>query len=584
MTDAPPRVSARLRRALGAVLPFVGFLGIAFALTAGAWHDPSHVWPGPPGDAYKFMDFLAWTPYAIAHAHNPLFMGVIDYPAGVNLTWETAAPLGGVAVWPVSALFGPVAAYNVFILASITLDGWCTYLWLRRHVRSPWAAALAAVVIATGPWTSMHAPQLNLISFWPIPLIFMAAEDLLRGTRRRVVAGLILGVLFGVQLYLAEELAVLAAIALAVGVVATLIVLRSRVRPAIARVVAAGAVAVGTGLVLAAPMLIYQFRGPRRIHGLIQPRNYYVTDLQNLLIPTPSTWAWPHSLTATGIAKWTGLFEATSYIGIALLVVTLYVCIRWWREPLVKVLALTAVGVAILSLGPHLHVGGTDTGIRLPGVIFDHLPGLENLLPVRLSLITALALTLLLAIGLDRTLFSHPLQRVDVAAASALGLVAVASLVSVLPLPTSSVSIPQYFQSGGGASHLPAGTVALVGPYIDDGATTPVVMLWQAQTNFRITLIDALAITADANGNPTFLPENPVRDAFDQIQLDGRLPDESDTLRQNLLATLRSERVGVIIVGPMQNRDLALSFVEWLTGQAPHDTEGVSVWAGLPPV
>lgn len=571
----------QLRRIARGAVPLIAFLGIAFALTAGAWRDPAHSWPGPPGDAYKFMDFLAWSPYAIAHAHNPLFMGVIDYPAGVNLTWETAAPLGALLVSPVTVLFGPVPAYNVFIVVSLALGGWCTYLWLRRHVRSAWAAGLAALVLAMGPWASMHATQLNLVSYWPIPLILMATEDLVRGTRPRVRAGLILGALFAVQLYLAEELAVLVAIGVAIALVIALIVFHDRVRQDLARVVSSGAVAAATGLVLAAPMLIYQFRGPRRIHGLIQPPNFYVTDLQNFLIPTPATWAWPHTLTDAHVLTWTGVAEATGYIGIALLLVVLYATIRWWREPLVKVAAPTALALAILSLGPHLHIGGVDTGIRLPGVIFGHLPLLENLIPARLSLITAFGLALLLATALDRTLVRRPLQRPDVAAMSAISVIAVASMVSTFPLPATSVSIPQYFQPGGGASRLPAGTVALVAPYVDDGATSPVVMLWQAQTGFRFTLIDALAITADAQGHPTFVPDSPVREAFDQIQLAGRLPDESETLRQAVLATLRADRVSVIVVGPMQHRDLAISLIEWLTGRPATDTEGVSVWSGL---
>lgn len=570
-----------VRRVLAASLPFAFFLGVSFAFTAGAWGDPAHTWPGPPGDAYKFMDFFAWTPYAITHGHNPLFMGVIDYPAGVNLTWETAAPLGTLVLAPVTAVFGPIPAYNVFILLSLTLDGWCTYLWLRRHVRSPWAAGLAALVLATGPFVSLHAPQINLVAFWPLPLIFMASEDLLTGRRRRGWAGLTLGVLFAVQLYLAEELALLAAIVLAIALVIAALVYRTRVRPVLGRIVSSGAVAVVAGLVLAAPMLIYQFRGPRPLHGLIHPPNYYVTDLQNIVIPGPTTWAWPHSLTDAHVAAWTGLVEATSYIGVPLLIVAVYASIRWWREPLVKVLALTAIATYILSFGPHLHIGGADTGIRLPAVVFSHLPVLENLIPVRFSFFTDFALALVVAMTLDRTLFRGPVRRPDIAIMSALSLVAVASLVSTFPLFSTSVSVPAYFQPGGGASRLPAGTVALIAPYIDEGLNSPVVMLWQAETNFRVTLIDALAITADAQGNPTFLSENPVRDAFDQIQLQGRLPDESDTLRNNLVATLRADRVSVIIVGPMPHRDLAIAFIGWLTGRSPTNTEGVSVWTGL---
>lgn len=581
MADAQ-RVAALARRTALHVVPFALFLGIAFALTADVWGDPAHTWPGPQGDVYKFIDFMSWVPHAIAHGKDPFFMGVIDYPAGVNLTWETPALLGDVLVWPFTALFGSIPAYNVFILLSITLDGWCTYLWLRRHVRSPWAAALAATLIALGPWVSLHTQQLNLISFWPLPLIAMAAEDLLRGGRSRVWTGLTLGVLFAVQLYLAEELAVLAAIGLVLATAATILALGARVRSAIPRVVSSGAIAIAAALVLTAPLLIYQFKGPRSIHGIIHPPGFYVTDLQNFLVPTGLTWAWPHSLTAADVAKWSGPGEAVGYIGIPLLLIALYALARWWREPLVRIAGLTSAAAAVLSLGPHLHIGGTDTGIRLPGVVFSRLPLLENLIPSRLALITSFGLAFLLAITLDRTLLRAPLRNVSSAVVSTVGLAAVVSMVSALPLPTSSTSIPAYFQPGGGASRLPAGTVALVAPYIDDGAFSPVVMLWQAQSDFHFALTDGLAITADDNGNPTFLPTTPLRTAFDQIQLEGHLPDETAVLRERLLATMHADNVSVIIVGPMQQRELAVEFIDWLTGRTPVDAEGVSVWSGPP--
>ncbi|MGH7687380.1 MAG: hypothetical protein ACREN2_11260 [Candidatus Dormibacteria bacterium] len=581
MADAR-RVSPVLMRLVRTLLPIALYLGVAFALTAGVWHDPAHTWPGPQGDVYKFIDFMSWVPHAIAHGKDPFFMGVIDYPDGVNLTWETPALLGDVLIWPFTALLGPLPAYNVFILLSITLDGWCTYLWLRRHVRSPWAAAPAALLIALGPWVAVHAQQLNLISFWPLPLIFMAAEDLLRGERSRVWTGLVLGVLFAVQLYLAEELAVLAAIGLALAIVATVLALGASIRPAIPRVVASGAIAIATAVVLTAPLLIYQFRGPRRIHGIIHPPGFYVTDLQNFLIPTGVTWAWPQSVTAADVGAWSGPSEAVGYIGIPLLLIALYAVVRWWREPLVRIAGLTIAAAAILSLGPHLHIGGVDTGIRLPGVIFSRLPLLENLIPSRIALITAFGLAFLLAITLDRTLLRNPLRSVSTALVSVVGLAAIVSMVSQLPLPASSTSIPAYFQPGGGATRLPAGTVALVAPYIDDGAVSPVVMLWQAESDFHFALTDGLAITADANGNAAFLPTTPLRLAFDQIQLEGHLPAETAALRESLLATMHADNVSVIIVGPMQQRELAVEFIDWLTGRTPVDGEDVSVWSGPP--
>ena len=39
--------------------------------------------------------FLAWTPFALLHGHNPFFTNYIDFPVGVNLAANTSVPLLG---------------------------------------------------------------------------------------------------------------------------------------------------------------------------------------------------------------------------------------------------------------------------------------------------------------------------------------------------------------------------------------------------------------------------------------------------------------------------------------------------------
>jgi hypothetical protein len=555
-------------------------MAVAFGFTLRAWQDPAHSWTGGPGDSFQFMSFLAWTPHAIAAHQNPLFLSALNYPRGANLTWNTAMPLAGVVLWPITAVFGPVIAYNTVVVAAITLDGWCTFLWLRRHVRSLVAAFAGGLLLALGPFIPAHLTQPSLLSFWPIPLMLITTERLVSDTKRPALWGLVLGVLGAAQLYLASELVALAAIGIAVTLVVAALLDAARARHRLRSVLVGLAAAVVVFAVIASPFVLYQLKGPYAIRGPIQPPNTYVADLQNLVIATPLTWLWPHSATDTLTASWTGAAEATAYVGVPLILVALYVLARWWRERLVLTAFVAAAVMLVLSLGPRLHVGGAETGIPLPAAILGHVPLLDKMLPVRFALMAYFGLALLLAITLDRTLFTAPLR---CKLPSALAVAATLSTVSVVALAASSAVVPRYFTTGGQVAALPAGTVALVGPYIDDGGATAVPMLWQAQADFRFALIDGLVITGDDQGHPQWLLDSPVRDAFHQIQVNGTPPDQTAALRTSLLAVLRRDRVSTVILGPMPHRDTASAFVTWLVGYAPTDTQGVLLWRTVPP-
>lgn len=561
------------------VLPLLGYVAVAFGFTFHAWADPTHSWTGPIGDNFLFQNWLPWIPHALSHGQNPLFETVLNYPRGANLAWNTAMPLGGLLAWPVTATAGPVVAYNVMTAVAITLDGFCTYVWLRRHVRPP-AAFIAGLLVAMGPWVPSHITQVSHLSIWPVPLMFLVTERLFAARGRRAVMwGGILGLCGAAQVYFASELLALAVIAIAVALAIAALLHLNAWREWLPRAATGLSTAVVILAVFAAPLLFYQLHGPYPIKGPIQPPNTYVADLQNLVVPTSVTWLWPHAATASMTASWTGAAEATAYIGVPLALVALYALIRWRREPLVLTVAVATAAMVLLSLGPHLHIGGADTGIRLPAVIFNHLPVLSNLLPVRFSLMADFGLALLLAITLDRTLLRAPLRA---KAGSALAMLGVASCLSALLVATSAVPIPQYFAPGGAASSLPAGTVALVGPYIDDGGATAVSQLWQAESNFRFALIDGLVITADDSGHVQWILSNPIRDVFHMIQVNGATPPEGAALRASLLHELHQRGVTVVLLGPMPHRDVATGFVTWLLGYPPVDTQGVLAWSTIP--
>ena len=145
-----------LRRSLARPRPrrwaFCGYFIATALLTFPAWLDPTNKWIGGPGDPMKFMEFLSWYPFAISHGLNPLLNSYVNLPGGSNMMWDTTMPLAAVCLWPVTAAFGVIAAWNVGVVAALVLDGWCTFLWLRRHVRHDVAAWIGGLLMVLGPF------------------------------------------------------------------------------------------------------------------------------------------------------------------------------------------------------------------------------------------------------------------------------------------------------------------------------------------------------------------------------------------------------------------------------------------------
>src|SRR5664280_953243 len=74
------------------------------------------------GDSSLFTWFLAWPAYAISHGLDPLYSTAMGYPGGVNLLSNTSEVGIGVALAPVTWLFGPVATLNVALALAPVLS------------------------------------------------------------------------------------------------------------------------------------------------------------------------------------------------------------------------------------------------------------------------------------------------------------------------------------------------------------------------------------------------------------------------------------------------------------------------------
>ena len=226
-------VTARARALYRVCGPIAGYLVSAIALSLPVWAHPATEWPGGPGDPMLSMGFLGWNPFALSHGLNPLHDTFVNLPAGVNMAWNTTMPLASVVLWPVTAVFGVIAAYNTGMAAALALDGWCTFLWLRRRVRLQVAAWIGGLMMVLGPFAASRASaHLDLVLFFPVPLLLIALESAIRDPRRPLRWGALIGLLCAVQFFLTEEVLALFVVAVGTAVVIAAVLFPPGRRPA----------------------------------------------------------------------------------------------------------------------------------------------------------------------------------------------------------------------------------------------------------------------------------------------------------------------------------------------------------------
>src|SRR6266849_6003526 len=124
---------------------------LAVALFSSTWIDPAGSWIGSPKDPGLFIWYLGWIPHELAQGHNPLFTDYLSYPPGVNLMWNTSMVFPALVLWPITALFGPVVAYNVLITAGVGLSAWLGFLAARRFIDHPVMSLAAGLVYGFSP-------------------------------------------------------------------------------------------------------------------------------------------------------------------------------------------------------------------------------------------------------------------------------------------------------------------------------------------------------------------------------------------------------------------------------------------------
>ncbi len=479
----------------------------AVALTMWLWRDPaSRIVAGNPYDADQFAWFFRYDAAAVAHLRLPaLITTAMNAPQGISLMWNTAMPLPGVLLAPLTLLAGPQASLTVLMTVGFAGSAVSMFATARRWDASTAAAGLAGLVYGFSPALIQSSAGHYDLQFAVLPpLIIDAAVRLVTGRcgaggRPAARCGIRLGLLAAAQLFIAEELLLDAVVA---AVVITVVLAVSRPAAAADRIrdVAAG---IGAGIAVAAPIAGYplwvQFLGPLRQHGSPFAADYYKNDLAGFVLPPASMLA--HTAgSATFAARFQGgLPEYLGYLGWPMLAVLAVVAACCWRRLPVRATAVAFAVLSAFSLGGTLLAGGRERGgIVLPWHWLQALPVAAAVIPDRFSIIADGAAAALLAFGLDAARSRWPARRALIAAAAA---IAILPLVP-RPLPAASASpVPAGWTAAFAALRLPPGADVLVVPIPVRTYTAP--LRWQADTGVPSAMYGGYFMGPTWSGQPS---------------------------------------------------------------------------------
>jgi hypothetical protein len=556
------------------VIVLAAYAVIALVLFHDTWLTPGQTIAGQGNDPPMFVWYLKWTPWALAHGQNPLLTDYLVHPDGANLMWNTSLLLPAFLLWPVTQVFGPLVAYNLLMTAAPVLSAGVAFLALRRHASLP-AAAIGAAVYAFCPMLIAHDylhAQLTIAVFPPLAL--MLIEDIVNAASRRTAVrrGLLLGLAAAAQFLTGSELLAITVVSAAAGLLLVALLHREQVL-ARARALATGlGVAVAAFLVTAAVPLGFLLYGPQRISGPIQPQDVFVQDLAGLVAPsptllltTPGSDAFYHTFTGN-------IFESSGYIGVPLLLALIvYVWLRRDRV-LVRLSAALAVMLAVLALGPSLHVGGHVTHFLLPWALLQALPLLNNVVPARFMIPGFLAIGMLVALILDDVArLRRPRARI------AVGVALAAVAVSLLPKPIPAIAFetPAFFTSAA-LERIAPGGVAVVVPFRNSVNA----MVWQAQADMRYRMPSGRIFTPKPTPHLGPAPSPLVNELFAIEGGDAFVPLTGEQ-RRLLLDDMRRIGVTAVVVGPSQHAPEVVDLFSQLLGLPPHTVGGVQLWTDI---
>lgn len=462
--------------ALLAALLFASASLVLFGLRVLDGFSSSYVGANGP-DPKLFIWSMEWWSGPAFRSLNPFHADVIWAPAGYDLTWATTVPGPAVLVAPVTRIFGPIAGYNVLVLAAPVMAAMSAFALCMTITRRVWPSIAGGYSFGFSSYMLAHmrGGHLNLLLVFPLLLLALVVLLALRGkigTSRVVIATT---ALLTTQFLISTEVFATAIVIGGLALVLAYPVAEPGRRRSMRRLLPALIAAFLCTLILVSPFLLAAFVGP--IPEQVIDKSAGSTDVLNLMAPTSVTWLGGRALHSIS-GRFSGSVAGQgAYVALPLLLAAGSLAWRQRRRFEGKFLAGVFIGGYLLSLGPTLKVGGERTWIPGPGIVLDVLPLIGKALPGRMFLYSLIALAVLIALWL-----STP------GASVWRWTLVLAGFVLLLPAPrdwmwSTTPEVPPFFSDGGYQTTLRPGENVLV-----LSRTSALALVWQAEANLEFSM------------------------------------------------------------------------------------------------
>lgn len=352
------------------------------------------------GDAHEMARHIWWMRHALQTGQPLFFQPLLGYPDGIEGVILWSDPLQFFPGWLFAFVLPLPAAYNLFILLTLALNGWAAYFLVWKLTGKHSAGLLGGLVFLSAPVMQGHLAggHGGLLVQWPLPLYAYALFRLRDGEKRSM---LLAGLLF-VLVPLGHTLQLIYALLPLTGL-CTLSALATRDWRTLRRIVMVSVAGSAVLLVFLLPVFsaTVETSAYTTESGVVD----FSADLLGFLTPSfnhPLFGGWEYTHRVLGV----NIVEGSTYVGLA---AALLAAVAVWKQRAARwwlLLALVAWG---LSLGPLLKifntpvstgVGDYQTLIPLPWALVENWP-LFNLArtPGRFGFVLALAAAVLAGHG-----------------------------------------------------------------------------------------------------------------------------------------------------------------------------------------
>ncbi len=507
---------------------------------------------GAGADPTIFLWAIAWWPHAIASGINPFITRAIWAPHGANLAWVTSIPGPSLVMSPVTALFGPIVSYNLLNILCPLANAFSMYLLCRYVTKRFWPALLGGLIFAFSQYTvSQSTAHLFLLFIFPAPLAVLLVLRRLKLDLDRRVFIACLTVVMAIEFLCSTELFATTSMFGAFALALAYLFGASDTKSAIEKVVVELATTYGILIVVLAPYLYFVFA--RGVPPPINPGSAYSNDLFALLIPTQFLWVGGHSFDSL-TARMHGWGEMSGYLGPGLMVVVALFIVSKRHEAVGKILTLMLVVLAVLSLGPVLHVLGVVIS-PMPWWLLSKLPLINQALPGRFGMYIYLVAALMASIFFSETRYSRWI-------ALSLTVLCVLFLIPNFSrlLVTSASDQPAFCKSGDYKHYLAPGENVLFLPHGSESMS----LLWQAESGFYYKIA-----TGRVGMTPPKSAGWPILQSFDSNRA---ILDSSEQLK----AFLGANHVTSIVLDEQKKHSWPALLAE--LGLIPIETGGVLLY------